>query len=334
MPQRAPLWVPATMQAGHEGRRPCDFQAHSKSAKSEPVKRKSADILKRYRVDAPDGFELKSVNCDDTGGIDKDAAHAMLAADVQRLADLQQRLYAEDRWAVLIVLQGMDAAGKDSIVAHVMSGVNPQGCAVHSFKAPSAEELDHDFLWRTTTRLPARGRIGIFNRSYYEDVLVVRVHPELLRHEKVPGKLIGKSIWGERFQDIRGFERHLARNGTLVLKFFLHVSKEEQRRRFLERLDEPAKRWKFSMDDISERRRWDDYMAAYQEMIRATSRPGAPWHVVPADHKWFTRLVVAAAVIEALEGLDLAFPKVEGAALKEMREVRAALLAEAPRQDR
>jgi PPK2 family polyphosphate:nucleotide phosphotransferase len=298
------------------------------------VKFKSADILKPYRVDAPDRFELKSVDCADSGGIDKDAAHAMLAADVKRLSDLQQRLYAEDRWAVLIVLQGMDAAGKDSVVDHVMSGVNPQGCAVHSFKAPSAEELDHDFLWRTTTRLPARGRIGIFNRSYYEDVLVVRVHPNLLRREKVPGPLIGKTIWDERFQDIRAFERHLARNGTLVLKFFLHVSKEEQRQRFLGRLDEPAKRWKFSMDDINERKRWDDYMAAYEDMIRATSRPTGRWYVVPADHKWFTRLVVAAAVIEALEGLDLAYPKIEGAALEEMRKVRAALLAEKPRKDR
>jgi PPK2 family polyphosphate:nucleotide phosphotransferase len=321
-------------QGGHEGR-PYESQTRTPTpAKFKPVKFKSADILKHYRVDAPDRFELKSVDCADTGGIDKDAAHAMLAADVKRLSDLQERLYAEDRWAVLIVLQGMDAAGKDSIVAHVMSGVNPQGCAVHSFKAPSAEELGHDFLWRTTTRLPARGRIGIFNRSYYEDVLVVRVHPKLLRGGKVPPTLIGKTIWEERFQDIRSFERHLARNGTLVLKFFLHVSKEEQRRRFLERLDEPAKRWKFSMDDIRERRRWDAYMAAYQEMIRATSRPGAPWHVVPADHKWFTRLVVAAAVTEALEGLDLAVPKIEGKALKEMGKVRAALLAEAPRKDR
>jgi len=298
------------------------------------VKFKSADILKHYRVDAPDRFQLKSVDCADTGAIDKDAAQSMLADDVQRLSDLQRRLYAEDRWAVLIVLQGMDAAGKDGVVAHVMSGVNPQGCEVRSFKAPSVEELDHDFLWRTSTRLPARGRIGIFNRSYYEDVLVVRVHPELLRREKVPGTLIGKNIWEERFQDIRAFERHLARNGTLVLKFFLHVSKEEQRRRFLDRLEDPAKRWKFSMDDINERRRWDDYMAVYQEMIRATSRPGAPWFVVPADHKWFTRLVVAAAVIEALEGLGLAFPKIEGAALEEMHKVRVALLAEQPRKAR
>jgi PPK2 family polyphosphate:nucleotide phosphotransferase len=298
------------------------------------VKFKSADLLKHYRVDAPDRFALKSVDCGDTRAIDKDAAQSVLADDVKRLSDLQQRLYAEDRWALLIVLQGMDAAGKDSVVAHVMSGVNPQGCAVHSFKAPSAEELDHDFLWRTTTRLPARGRIGIFNRSYYEDVLVVRIHRELLKREKIPRTLISENIWQERFQDIRAFERHLARNGTLVLKFFLHLSKEEQRRRFLDRLEEPAKRWKFSMDDINERKRWDDYMAAYEDVIRATSRPTGRWYVVPADHKWFARLVVASAVIEALEGLDLAVPKVEGAALKEMQKVRAALKAEKRRKDR
>jgi PPK2 family polyphosphate:nucleotide phosphotransferase len=298
------------------------------------VKLKSARILKHYRVDAPDRFDLASVHCAHTGDLDKDAAATILADDVKRLSDLQERLYAENKWALLIVLQGMDAAGKDSVIAHVMSGVNPQGCEVHSFKAPSAEELDHDFMWRTTTRLPTRGRIGIFNRSYYEDVLVVRVHPELLEHEKVPPTLIGKNVWEERFQDVRAFERHLARSGTVVLKFFLHVSKEEQRRRFLGRLDEPAKRWKFSMDDVNERKRWDDYMAAYEGMIRATSRPGAPWYVVPADHKWFTRLVVAAAVIDALEGLNLSFPKVGAATLEEMRRVRAALRAEAPRKDR
>lgn len=298
------------------------------------MKFKSAKILEHCRVDGPDRLDLAAMDCADTGDIDKDAAVSMLADDVKRLADLQERLYAEDRWAVLIVLQGMDAAGKDSVVAHVMSGVNPQGCDVHSFKAPSAEELDHDFMWRTTTRLPARGRIGIFNRSYYEDVLVVRVHPELLQRQKVPGTLIGKHVWEERFQDIRAFERHLARSGTVVLKFFLHVSKEEQRRRFLDRLEQPAKRWKFSMNDINERKRWDDYMAAYEDMIRATGRPAAPWYVVPADHKWFTRLVVAAAVIEALESLDLSFPKTGTASLKEMRKVQAALLAEAPRKGR
>jgi PPK2 family polyphosphate:nucleotide phosphotransferase len=298
------------------------------------LKFKSAKILKHCRIEAPDRFDLTSVRSHHTHDIDKEAAGSMLADDVKRLADLQARLYAEDRWAVLIVLQGMDAAGKDSVVAHVMSGVNPQGCEVHSFKAPSAEELDHDFMWRSCKRLPARGRIGIFNRSYYEDVLVARVHPEVLERQKVPHKLLGKDVWEERFQDIRAFERHLVRSGTLVLKFFLHLSKEEQRRRFLDRLDQPAKRWKFSMDDVNERARWDDYMAAYQDMIRATSRPEAPWYVVPADHKWFARLVVAAAVIEALDGLALAFPKVGAATLEEMRKVRAALQAEAPRKKR
>jgi len=298
------------------------------------VKLKPAKILKAFRVDAPARFDLGSIDCADTGGIDKDEAVAVLADNVKRLTDLQERLYAEDRWAVLIVLQGMDAAGKDSVISHVMSGVNPQGCDVHSFKAPSAEELDHDFMWRATTRLPERGRIGIFNRSYYEDVLVARVHPEVLERQKLPPGLTGKHVWGERFEDIRAFERHLARSGTLVLKFFLHLSKEEQRRRFLDRLEEPAKRWKFSMNDIQERKRWDDYMAAYEDMIRATSRAGTPWYVVPADHKWFTRLVVAATVIEGLESLDLAFPKIEGAALKEMGKIRRALEAESPRKGR
>ena len=309
-----------------------DERFNDKPAKAPSMK--SAKLLKRCRVDDPDRFDLASMDCADTGEVDKDAAVSMLADEVKRLSDLQERLYAQDQWAVLIVLQGMDAAGKDSIISHVMSGVNPQGCEVHSFKAPSAEELDHDFLWRTTTRLPARGRIGIFNRSYYEDVLVVRVHPELLERQKLPRTLISKAIWEERFQDIRAFERHLARSGTLVLKFFLHLSKEEQRQRFLDRLEQPAKRWKFSMDDVKERKRWDDYQAAFEDVIRATSRPGAPWYVVPADHKWFARLVVASAVIKALEDLDLAFPKVEGSALAEMQKVRAALGAEAPRKNR
>jgi PPK2 family polyphosphate:nucleotide phosphotransferase len=295
---------------------------------------KPAKLLKRYRVEDSIGFDLASVDCADTGGLDKDDAEQIVADDVKRLADLQGRLYAEGKWALLIVLQGMDAAGKDGVVAHVMSGVNPQGCEVHSFKAPSAEELDHDFMWRTTMRLPARGRIGIFNRSYYEDVLVVRVHPHLLGRGKMPEKLIGKNIWKERFQDIRAYEDHLARNGTVVLKFFLHVSKEEQRQRFLDRLEIPSKRWKFSMDDVRERKYWDDYQAAYADMIGATGHPGAPWYVVPADHKWFARLVVAAAVIEALDALDLHFPKIGAAPLKEMRKVRKALIAEAPRKGR
>jgi PPK2 family polyphosphate:nucleotide phosphotransferase len=293
---------------------------------------KSARLLERYRVDHPSAFRLSDFSCADTGGLDKDAADDMLAADVERLRELQERLYARRQWSLLIVLQGMDAAGKDSIVSHVMSGVNPQGCDVHSFKTPSDEELDHDFLWRSNLRLPARGRIGIFNRSYYEDVLITRVHPEWLERSRLPKALLGKHVWKERFKDIRAFERHLARSGTVVLKFFLNLSKEEQRRRFLDRLEEPAKRWKFSMNDIAERGRWSDYMAAYEEMIRATSRPVAPWHVVPADHKGFARLVVAAAVIDALDRLELEVPKVEGAALKEMKKVRKALEAQAPRR--
>jgi PPK2 family polyphosphate:nucleotide phosphotransferase len=291
---------------------------------------KSAKFIKRYRVDAPASFRLRAIDSDDHGDLDKDEAQSMLADEVARLADLQELLYAEDRWALLIVLQGMDAAGKDSVIAHVMSGVNPQGCEVHSFKRPSPEELDHNFLWRSAKCLPARGRIGIFNRSYYEDVLVVRLHPHLLQTQKIPESLISKSIWQERFEDICAFERHLGRNGVRVLKFFLHVSKEEQRRRFLDRLDEPAKRWKFSMDDVNERKRWTDYQTAYEEMIRATSSDIAPWYVVPADHKWFTRLVVASVVIETLEGLDLHFPKVGAGVLKEMHKVREALEAEAP----
>jgi PPK2 family polyphosphate:nucleotide phosphotransferase len=291
---------------------------------------KSSKLVKRYRVDRPDRFRLADFDPADTAGLslDKGEAKSMLASDIGRLSKLQERLYADDRWAVLIVLQAMDAAGKDGVIKHVMSGVNPQGCEVHAFKAPSADELDHDFLWRAAIRVPTRGRIGIFNRSHYEEVLVVRVHPELLARQKIPEKLIGKDIWKERFKDIRAFERHLARNGTLVLKFFLHVSKEEQRRRFLERLEEPAKRWKFSMGDIAERALWDKYMAAYEDMIRATSRPEAPWHVVPADDKPFARQVVATAIVEALDQLDLAYPKVEGPALKEMLAVREALLAE------
>ena len=294
----------------------------------------STKLLKHYRVDDPSRFTLAGIDCAQTGGVDKHDAENILAEDVARLSELQERLYAEDRWALLIVLQGMDAGGKDSIVSHVMSGVNPQGCEVHSFKQPSAEELSHDFLWRAGMRLPARGRIGIFNRSYYEDVLVVRVHPELLTQQKVPRRLIGASIWEERFQDIRAFERHLTRSGTVVLKFFLHVSKEEQRHRFLDRLEVPAKRWKFSLSDVKERRRWDDYAAAYEDAIRATSRPSAPWYIVPADHKWFARLVVAAAIIDALEGLDLAYPKVGAATRAEMRKIDSALRAEAPRKRR
>src|ERR1044071_7484379 len=289
-----------------------------------------AKALRRYRIDKPDKFRLSDFDPADTCGLDleKAEAKAMLADGVERLAALQERLYAQDRWAVLIVLQAMDAAGKDGAVKHVMSGVNPQGCQVHAFKQPSREELDHDFLWRIAKALPERGRIGIFNRSHYEDVLVVRVHPDILARQRLPDGLTGKDIWDERFKSIREFERHLARNGTLVLKFFLHISKEEQRRRFLARLEEPGKRWKFEMGDVAERKLWDKYMHAYEDAIRHTSRPEAPWHVVPADHKWFARLVIAEAMVEAMESLKLEFPKVEGPALKEMEGVRGALRAE------
>jgi PPK2 family polyphosphate:nucleotide phosphotransferase len=293
----------------------------------------STKHFNRYRIDNPDKFHLADCDTAETAGIahDKKGGKAMLAEDVERLGDLQKRLYADGRWAVLIILQGMDTGGKDGVISHVMSAVNPQGCTVHAFKAPSEEELAHDFLWRAAKRLPARGLIGIFNRSYYEETLVVRVHPELLLRQKIPEPLAGKDIWKNRFHDIRAFERHLARSGILVLKFFLHISREEQRKRLLARIDEPAKRWKFSMGDIAERKLWDRYMEAYEDMIRSTSRHQAPWHVVPADHKWFARLVVARAMVDALEGLDLTYPTVEGAKLDELEKVRAALEAEAPK---
>jgi PPK2 family polyphosphate:nucleotide phosphotransferase len=287
-------------------------------------------LIGRFRIDDPDHFRLASVDPADTGGLDldKDEAKAELAGDLNRLSDLQERLYADDRWSLLIVLQAMDAAGKDGVIKHVMTGLNPQGCVVHSFKAPSSSELDHDFLWRAAQYLPPRGYIGIFNRSHYEEVLVVRVHPELLERQRIPKELISKHIWKERFKSIRAFERHLARSGTIILKFFLHVSKDEQRHRFLARLEQPGKRWKFSMGDVAERKLWDKYMAAYEDMVRATSRTYAPWYVVPANNKPFARLVVAKAMIEALDGLDLKFPKIDPAALKEMEKVRQALLAE------
>jgi PPK2 family polyphosphate:nucleotide phosphotransferase len=284
----------------------------------------------RFRVDKPRKFRLADHDTAECCGlsIDKDEAKTLLAEGIERLSDLQQRLYASDQWSVLIVLQAMDAAGKDSLIKHVMSGLNPQGVEVTSFKQPSAEELDHDFLWRIAKRVPERGRIGIFNRSHYEEVLAVRVHPELLAKQRLPKELNGKKIWQHRFEGIRAFEQHLARSGTLVLKFFLNMSREEQRKQFLERIDDPSKRWKFSMGDVIERKLWPKYMAAYEEAIRETSRDYAPWYVVPADNKWFTRLVVAAAIVESLEGLKLAYPKVEGAALKELRAARKILAAE------
>ena len=292
---------------------------------------KLAKAMKRLRIDHPARFRLKSFDCADTCGLDldKDDAKAMLADDIARLAELQRRLYADGHWALLIVLQGMDASGKDGVIGHVMTGLNPQGCSVHPFKAPSEDELAHDFLWRAAVRVPERGRIGIFNRSHYEEVLVVRVHPEFLARQKIPAPLVGKNLWQERYESIRAFEQHLACSGVAVIKFFLHVSPEEQRQRLLDRLDEPAKRWKFSANDIAERKLWAKYMAAYQDMVRATSRPAAPWYVVPADRKWFARLVVARAMIDTLQKLDLQFPRMQGAALKELRKVRTALMAEA-----
>ena len=289
-----------------------------------------ADLASRYRIDKPDKFRLADHECTDTCGLDigKKEAKDMLEEGVKRLSGLQEKLYADDRHSVLLVFQAMDAAGKDGVIKHVMSGVNPQGCQVFSFKAPSAEELDHDFLWRVAKRLPERGRIGIFNRSHYEEVLVVRVHPEFLDKQNLPPTLDRKTIWRERFESIRNFERHVARSGTAVLKFFLNVSRDEQRKRFLDRLEEPEKHWKFSTGDIAERALWDKYMAAYEDMIRETSRPEAPWYVVPADNKWFTRLAVAAAVVDAMENLDLKFPTVDAAARKQMEGIRTALLAE------
>jgi PPK2 family polyphosphate:nucleotide phosphotransferase len=284
-----------------------------------------SDLVKRYRIENGGGFKLADFDPDDRGGLDKDAARALLADGAVRLGKLQERLYAEHRWAVLVVLQGLDAAGKDGVIEHVMSGVNPQGCEVHPFKAPSQLELDHDFLWRAAVVLPRRGHIGIFNRSYYEEVLVVRVHKDLLEHQGLPPKLITKDIWTERYEDINAFERHLARSGTLPLKFFLHVSKKEQQKRLLERIDDPAKQWKFNAGDIGERKLWDQYAAAYQDMIRATATEDAPWHVVPADHKWFTRLVIAAAIIERIEAINPKFPTLSEEQVRALASVRAGL---------
>jgi PPK2 family polyphosphate:nucleotide phosphotransferase len=294
--------------------------------------RKLARKLSRpHRIERGDKFRLKDHDPKSTGELhdgDKEGAEAMLEDGKAALAQMQDMLYAQDRWAVLCVFQAMDAAGKDGAIKHVMSGVNPQGCQVHSFKAPSHEELDHDFLWRCACRLPERGRIGIFNRSYYEEVLVVKVHPEFLGPQRLPEGLVGKRLWDERYQDIRAFERHLARSGTVVLKFFLHVSRAEQRRRFMERIDEPEKNWKFSAADVRERAHWDAYMDAYESMIRETSSPFAPWFVVPADNKWYTRVVVAGAIVDALERLDLHYPKIDKAQRAELAAARKALIAD------
>ena len=281
-----------------------------------------------YRVTDGDKFALKKFDPDDIGGLeaeDKPRAKEVLALGIKTLADLQERLYAQDQWGILMILQAMDAAGKDGAIKHVMSGVNPQGCEIFSFKSPSAEELDHDYLWRCLKRVPERGRIGIFNRSYYEDVLVVRVHKELLAKQKLPPRLVTKSIWEDRYEDIRCIERYLTRNGIILCKFFLHLSKKEQKKRFLQRLDNPDKNWKFSMADMKERGYWNEYAEAYEDIIRATAANHAPWYVVPADHKWFTRFVVAAAIIDALGSLDLQFPEVDDLKKAELTAARAAL---------
>jgi PPK2 family polyphosphate:nucleotide phosphotransferase len=291
-----------------------------------------ADDLKPFvapfRFDGSGEFHLKSHKTDERGGLDKDKAEKILDANRKRLNDFQEKLYAQDRWSLLLIFQGMDAAGKDSAIKSIFDGINPQGCEVTSFKLPSTKELDHDFLWRSMIALPERGRIGIFNRSYYEECLVVRVHPEVLAKEKLPARLVTRDIWRDRFEDISAVEHYLARNGTVILKFFLNVSREEQRERFLSRLEEPAKNWKFSMADISERALWAKYQAAYQEVVRHTSTRSAPWHVVPADYKWFARVVIGSTIVSALDRLDLHFPRVDKAERSEFKQVREALLAE------
>jgi PPK2 family polyphosphate:nucleotide phosphotransferase len=286
-------------------------------------------FTKAYRVTDGKKFRLKDVDPSDTGDLsseDKPRAKEALQTGVEALATLQDILYAQDKWSVLLIFQAMDAAGKDGTIKHVMSGVNPQGCQVSSFKTPSSEELDHDYLWRSFRHLPERGRIGIFNRSYYEETLVVRVHPEYLQSQKLPPSLITKNIWKERFEDIRAFERYLHRNGTIVRKFFLHVSKNEQKKRFLERVENPDKNWKFSSSDLAERGHWDDYQKAYEDTIRETATKDSPWYVVPADNKWYTRVVVAAAVIDALASLDLHYPKVDEAQLERLAAAKETLL--------
>jgi PPK2 family polyphosphate:nucleotide phosphotransferase len=282
-----------------------------------------------YRVVEGSKFRLKNIDPADIAWLQeeqKSEAKEVLAEGVEAIANLQEMLYAQDKWALLLIFQAMDAAGKDGAIKHVMSGVNPQGCDVHSFKAPTSEDLDHDFMWRCLRRLPERGRIGIFNRSYYEETLVVRVHPEILAKQKLPKKLVGQNIWPQRFEDIRHIEQYLTRNGVVVRKFFLHVSKEEQLKRFLSRIDEPAKNWKFSSTDAREREYWDQYMEAYEDMIRHTATKQAPWYVVPADNKWFTRLVVGAAVIDALVSLNLSFPAIGDAQRAELAKAKELLL--------
>src|SRR5437660_6124637 len=299
--------------------------------KTKQIIKRARKFSKPFRVSRGKNFRLKDVDPSDTLDFtkkeDKSRAKEALADGILALAELQDKLYAQDKWAVLLIFQAMDAAGKDGAIKHVMSGVNPQGCQVFSFKSPSAEDLDHDYLWRCMKSLPNRGHIGIFNRSYYEEVLVVRVHPEFMAKQKLPPKLVGKKIWEHRFEDIRNFEQYLARNGVVVRKFFLHVSKKEQKRRFLDRIDDSFKNWKFSSNDANERDFWDDYMKTYEEMIQRTATKDAQQYMVPADNKWFTRIVVAGAVIETLASLDLAYPKVDERKLKELATAKKELLS-------
>jgi len=299
--------------------------------KTKEIIKGASELAEPFCISKGKNFRLKDVDPGDTLDFTKEEhksrAKEVLAMGVLALAELQDKLYAQDKWAVLLIFQAMDAAGKDGAIKHVMSGINPQGCQVYSFKSPSAEDLDHDYLWRCMKCLPNRGHIGIFNRSYYEEVLVVRVHPEFLAKAKLPPKLVGKNIWEERYEDMRNFEQYLARNGIIVRKFFLHVSKKEQKQRFLDRIDDPQKNWKFSSNDASERDYWDDYMEAYEQMIQETATKEAPWYVVPADNKWFTRVVVAGAVIETLDSLDLAYPKVDEGKLKELATAKKKLLS-------
>lgn len=286
---------------------------------------KTHKLAKSFRIDNGKHFKLKDFDPADTSHWHKEHASEALQNGIQRMAELQDMLYAQDQWSLLLIFQALDAAGKDGVIKHVMSGVNPQGCQVYSFKAPSDIELQHDFLWRTTRDLPERGHIGIFNRSYYEEVLVVRVHPKILEGQKTPTSLVTKRIWEERFEDICCFERHMARSGTVIRKFFLHLSKKEQKNRFLARLDYPEKNWKFSAADIHERGCWDDYQKAYEDMIRETASEHAPWYVVPADNKWFTRLVVSCVIVETLESLGLAYPTVDAAKRKELAAAKKEL---------
>ena len=288
-----------------------------------------ADLAGRYRISSGSRFRLKDIDPNDPWGKRlKPIADEVLKQSCKRMSGLQERLYAQDRWSVLVIFQAMDAAGKDGTIKHVMAGVNPQGCDVHAFKAPSSEELDHDFLWRSNRRLPRRGHIGIFNRSYYEETLVVRVHQNILARQQLPSELVTKNIWRERFEDINAYERYLSRQGVLVRKIFLHVSKDEQRKRFLERLEKPEKHWKFSAADVGERAHFAAYMTAYEDMIRSTSTEHAPWFVVPADRKWFTRLVVSAVIIDAIQSLDPRFPEVDAAVRAEYKKVKAQLESE------